>query len=138
MLAEQSLKRSYRVIAQVFMVNRVELHMVNQVFDVVVLDDSHTIRFEQSLNSRYDPVQISHMCQDVVGVNDIRRLTTLKQLASQHLAKEFAQCRNATLFCNTRNIARRLNPKHRNSMLTIVLKQVPIVAGNLYDETPSP
>ena len=71
---KQLVYRSDREIAQVLMVNRVELAVVYQVPDIRELQDGHAFGCQQPGNARHEAVRVGNVRKNVVRVNDISRI----------------------------------------------------------------
>ena len=70
--AEQSVERREAEVAEMLVVDRVEFDVVNQILEVWALDNGNAARLEHLAEAGNDSVQIGHMGQDIVGVDDVR------------------------------------------------------------------
>ena len=70
------------------MIDSVKLTVINQVFDVRHLDHGKAVVFQKQLDAMNEPIQVCHMRQHVVSMDDVGPLTTLPELPGQFLTKE--------------------------------------------------
>src|SRR3984893_5159416 len=116
------------------MIDRVELHMVDEVFNVRDFDYGNTFRFEHNRDPFDEPVEIGDMRQHVVGMDHIRAAVLLGETVCQVLTKEFRDSGDAALARNLSNVARRFNTKNRNTLLVIILQEISVVACKLHNQ----
>src|SRR5258708_3573483 len=132
--AEQRLQRDQREVAQVLVVNGVELELLQHGLDVGDLDYRDSSEFEHCSDARNEAVQIADVSEHVVGMYDVRELAVCAELAGHLLSEEFRDGRDATLACSLGDIRRGLDPEHRNPGLAIELQKISVVAGQLDDK----
>ena len=136
MPSEQPVEGGQREVAEVLVIDRVELDVVDQFLEIRSFNDHDAVRFEQRLKSRDDSVQIGDVGEDVVGVNDICQFALRRELLRQVATEELADRANPFLgLSDARDVAGRFDAEHRDARLLVPLKQIAIVAGDFDDET---
>jgi hypothetical protein len=123
-----------REVAQMLVVNGVELASIDQVFDIRNLDDGDPRIFQDGGHPADHPVQVGHMSEHVVCVEDVGLLPSIAQAVAKLRTEEFTKRWNSGFLRRPRDIARRLDAEHRDSLASIELEQVSIVTGDLDDE----
>ena len=81
--AKQPIERGQREVAQVLVVDRVELAVVEHVLDVRHLDHRHAVRLQQRPDAGDEAVQIGDVGEHVVGVEDVGALPVCRQPLAQ-------------------------------------------------------
>ena len=76
MSAEQAVEGTEREVTQVLVIDRVELHVVDQVFDIGYLDDGDAAILEYETNACHDTVEIVYRHRHIAI-----RVTTVPKLA---------------------------------------------------------
>ena len=89
--AQQVVDRRHREVAQVLVVDGVELAVVDQVAHVGKLDDRHAVGLEQGGDAGHETVGVGHVGQHVVGVDDVGLLALGGQLLGQSMPKNSAR-----------------------------------------------
>src|SRR6266851_544939 len=136
--AEQRLQRDEREVAEVLVVDRVELERLDHRLDVGDLDDRHAVRLQHLGDARDKTVEVAYVGEHVVGVHDIRESAFAMQLVRDLGAKEFCQSVDSALARPLRDVGGRLDPEHRHAGLLVELQQVAVIAGQLDDEAVAP
>jgi hypothetical protein len=82
------------------MINGVEFHAVDQLFDIRDLNNCHARGFQQRSKSCHNAIQISHMSQHIVGLNNVGLTWSVFDLLSQRFIKKlnsvWMPCSSAT------------------------------------------
>ncbi len=78
--AEKVIKGGHGEVAQMLVVYRIELAMVDQILYVRHLNDSHPLVFQQDTNSFHKAVCVSYMSQYIVCVDHIGLASLVCQL----------------------------------------------------------
>ncbi len=113
-------------------VDRVELGLVDQVLDVRHLDHGHARLLEHDPQSLDESVEVGHVGQHVVRVDDVGQLAAVGQFERQPLIEESGERRHAVLAPrHFGHVDRRLDPQHRDASLLVILQQVAVIAGDL-------
>ncbi len=71
MAPEEVVQRGDREVAQVLVVDGVELAVVDEILDVRHLDDCNAVVLEQARDAAHEAVGVGHVGEDVVGVDDV-------------------------------------------------------------------
>ncbi len=135
---EQILQRRDREVAQVLVVDRVELAVIDQIPHVGRFDHGDAGVFEQCGDAGHETVGVGHVCQHVVGVNHVGSLALRGELCGELRAEE-GQQRIDTLGASRRyGTGSRVDAQHRDAPGVVVLQQVAVVAGELDDQALGP
>src|SRR5712691_8053304 len=118
------------------MVDRVELYLVDHIEQVGNFDDCLAVLLEQGTNSAEHPVEVLHMGQHIVGMDDIGAPTFRGQAPRKLAPEKLFDRLDATLLPrDPRDIACRLDSQHGNCVGSIIPEKVAVVARNLDDKT---
>ena len=128
---EQVVESGQREIAEVLVIDGVELAMVEQVLQVGRLDHGDAAGLHQDGDPLDEAVEVRHVGQHVVRMNDVGALSLGREPRGQILAEEFDDGGNAALFGFACDVGRRLDPQYRDGRLGVVLEQVAVIAGDL-------
>ena len=83
MPAQQVIHRGDGEVAEVLVVDGVELAVVDQVAHVGELDHGHAVVLQQGGDAGHEAVGVGHVGQDVVGVDDVAFDARLRQLTQR-------------------------------------------------------
>ena len=136
--AHQGVDRRAREVAEVLVVDRVELAVVDQVADVGVLDRGDAVVREQDRDALHEAVESRHVRHHVVGDDHVGARAGVDEPPRQVGAEELAQGRHAGGLRRVRLLGRRVDAEHRHALLDEVAQQVAVVAGELDDEAVAP
>src|SRR6478752_2609306 len=129
MTPAKRLDRARGIIAEVLMVDRVELQLVDKIVQIRRFDDGNAPGFEQPLDAAGESIGIGNMGEDIVGVDDVGELALRCQPAGKLLVEELHDRRNALgLDRELGDVGRWLDAEHRDTALLVELQQVSIVA----------
>ena len=132
---EKAVERGQREVAEVLVIDRVELDVIDQLLEVRSFDDDDAVRFQNRLETRDDSVQIGDVGENVVGVNDICPFTVSRELLGEITAEEFADRADPFFgLRHARDVASRFDTENGDARLLVPLEQVAIVAGDFDDE----
>src|SRR3954454_7145295 len=135
MRGKDSLSRRKGIIEIVFLVYRVELIALDQVYQVRELNRDHATFREQDLHPRNKIVEVGHVRENIVGRNQIRMQSFGNHLA-RHIGTEILLARRyADLSGCVRYLFRRLDPQAAYSALNEILEQITVAGCQLHDET---
>ena len=68
------LHRAHGIIAEVLVIDRVELQLVDEIAHIWRLDHGDATRLEQALDAEGKSVRVGNMGEDIVGVDDVGEL----------------------------------------------------------------
>ena len=129
--AKEIVQRGDGEVAQVLVVDRVELDALDQLPHVGNLDDNDAIVFEHNAHARDDAVEVRDVREHVVGVYHVGAPALLPELRRQPLPEEGADCGHAAVqLCHGSDVRSRVDAKHRNAMGGVELEQVAVVAAD--------
>ena len=74
-LLKQSSQRSQREVAKMFVIDRIEFDMIQQIFEIRSLDNDDAVRLQHRSKPGDDSVEIGDVRQDVIGVDDVGPLS---------------------------------------------------------------
>ena len=131
---EETRQGCHREVAQMLVVDRVKLAVVDQILNVRDFDDDHTVFLQEDPDTFHEPVEVGDVGQDVVGDDHVRSDAFVAQPRGQLITEEGAQGPNPGLLGNPGRSLRRIDPKDRDAPLHEVLQHIPIVARELHDE----
>src|ERR671918_2271025 len=135
MPTEEDVECGQREVAEVFMVDRVELEVIDEIAKVRHLDLSDAVIREDRRDTLHEPVQVRNVCEHVVRDEDVRALSVSPQGSSKLRAEETAERRNAGVFRSFGRTTRRIDPEHGDPLPDEVAEQISVVARHLQDET---
>ena len=128
MPSKEFVHRGYREVAQVLVINGVELAVLDQVANIRRFDDCHTIILEQNANAFDEAVEIGYVGEHIVSNDHVGALALCAQLLCETLGEERTQGGDADFLCGSRRPLGGINPQHRNTALHEVSQQIPIIA----------
>ncbi len=129
---EQRVKRLQREVAEVLVVDRVELDLVDELPDVRNLDHGDAVRLQEPGDALDEPVEIGNVRENVVCVDDVCTSPLVDETRGQLATEELDDRRDPTLaFGNCGDVRRRLDTQHGDAGLLVVLEKVAVVAGDL-------
>ena len=129
-----ALEGGQREVAQVLVVDRVELAPVEQVLDVRHLDHGNPGRSEHLGHARDEPVEVRHVREHVVGVEHVCPQALSGERAPRGAAEEGRPRRDPVRLCDGRDVRGRLDAQDPDSGLPVCAQEVPVVAGRLDHE----
>ncbi len=131
---EEIPQRGHGEIAQVLVIDRVELAVIDQILDVRRFDYRDSVILQQRRDSFHEAVGVGHVREHVVAVNDVGSLALRDQLRGE-LVTEERQQRIDALGPRGFNGARGgIDAEHRDPAGLVILEQIPIVARKLDDQ----
>jgi hypothetical protein len=137
MACEEADQRREREVAEMLVINGVELDLLHEVYEVRHLDDGDPVGFEKSRDAIHEAVEVRNVGEDVVRVDDIGALTFSDEPEGEIDAEELHQRGNPPLsHCHRGDVLRWLDPEYGNPGAHVVLQEIAVVAGNLDHETP--
>ncbi len=134
MAAEEVIERGERVVAEVLVIDRIELAVVDHLLDVRRLDHRDAVLLEEDADPLHDAVEVRHMGEHIVRVHDVRALPGRRQPRRDRRVEELRDGRDAALLGDLRDVARRLDAEHGDARLPVILEQIAVVAGDLDGE----
>src|SRR5215471_795004 len=134
MTAEKLVQRDYREIAEMLVINGVELAAVDHVPDVRHLESRQSVFLQQRVDSLYEAMGIGHVSEDVVTDDQIGALASRLQLRRQLARKKRGQRGHACCSRSLSLLAGRIDAEHRHSFFHEILEEVAIVARQLDDQ----
>ncbi len=121
-------------IGEVFVIDRIELIVFNQIGEMRKLKGDDPFRLEQQLHPAHKVIEVGNRARTLLPM--IRSAFSIgTHLRGKARAKEFDQCGNSFCPCRFRDICRRFNAEDRDGLRDEVLQKIAIIAGNLDDET---
>ena len=132
---EQRREPVQRVIEQVFMVNRIELTTFDHIQGVGKFADRDPGRLQQACKTGDKIINVVDVSDDVVRNHDICELAFAGQIFGASRPEKIVNCRHANGVGLRYRTVGRIDAEARNPALHKIAKQIPIIAGNLYDET---
>ena len=133
-LLEEPVERGQRVVAEVLVVDRVELDAVEQVLHVRHLDHPVPARAEELGDPGDEAVQVRHVREHVVGVHQVGPDPFGHELAGELTPEERAAGRDPPLLGYGGDVPCGIHAEHAHAGFAVVLEQVPIVARQLDDQ----
>ena len=131
MAPEQLIERRDREVAQVLMVDRVELAVVDQIDQIGHLQDRDAVLFEQGGDALDQAVQVGHVGEHVVGEDHVGAPALGLEPGRELAAEEFDQGRYAGPDRGRRRGLGGIDAQDRDAALDEVAQQVAVVAGDL-------
>jgi hypothetical protein len=120
-----------REIAKVLVVNRVELAVLDEVAHVRAFDDRDSTAVEHRRKTGNDTIQVGHVREDIVRVNDVGAKPLRRELVGELIAEEANDGSNPLLLRDLCDVLCRFDPEDRNAASLVVLQEVTVVAGDL-------
>ena len=130
-VAEDRLGGVEREVAEVLVVDGVELVLVDQPHDVGELHRQHTGRGERDLHAGDEVVEVRHLSEDVVAEEEVGVAALGGQLVRQLDAEEAHHGRHALLLGGRGHVGRRFDAEDRDAGLDEPLEEVAVVARQL-------
>ena len=101
-------------------IDGVELAMINEIFEIRDLNHRHAVAGQEHPQPLYKAVQVRHVGQDIVGVNDVRPHSLVLEILGQGGVKKFAQRLDAPFFPgDSGHVLRRLDTQNRDTPLLV-------------------
>jgi len=122
-----------RVIAEVLVIDIVELVLLQQVQHMVEFERRDAGRLQQLGESGDEVVQVRHVGDDVVGRHQIGRVPFRPQLPRRLPPEEQHLHRDAQLAPGGSDVGRRLDAEHRHALRQEPAQQIAVVRGDLDD-----
>src|SRR5580698_7333827 len=124
MRSENLLCGQERKIAEVLMIDRIELILLHQPHQMRKLDSDDTTRPQQDLHPCDKVVEIGHLGEHVVSEQQIGALALGNQVTRSTRPEEFDEGGHALLNSHWGNICCWLDPEHRDLFLNEILKEI--------------
>ncbi len=128
---EELVQRRHREVAEVLVVDGVELPLVDEVEQVGTLDDRHTVVGEQQVDAVDESVEVLDVREDVVAQKHVSLLPLLFQLARQVRGEEGVHRLDTRFLGHLRGPLGGIDPQHRDPGFDEVPEHVAVVAGGL-------
>ena len=112
-------------------IDRVELPLGHQLIEVRELKCCNSMGLQQQTESSDEIIDVGNVGEDIVGGGQIRRLTTLKELARQFDAEESLNGFDPFESRCVCSACRRLDAEAWDSPLLHILEEIAIVGSNL-------
>lgn len=109
MAFEERGKRRQREVAEVFVVDRVELEAAHQFEYMRNLDHGYPARFEKLRETGHETVKVGHVSEDVVGVDDVSTSALSAELCAELGPEETHEGRDAPAGCQLGDVPRGLD-----------------------------
>ncbi len=132
--ADQSVDRAAREVAEVLVVDRVELGVFDEVADVGVLHRHDAVVGQEDGHALDEAVEIGDVGHHVVGDDHVGGPPFVAELLRQLGAEELGERGHSDLLGGLRLPRRGIDAEHRNPLLDEVAQEVAVVAGHLDDE----
>ena len=126
-----------REVAEVLVVDGVELVLVDQPHDVGELHRQHAARREDDLHAGDEVVEIRHLREHVVAEEQVGRAAVRRELLGQLDSEEAHQGGHALRFGGRGDVGRRLDAERRDAGLDEPLQEIAVVARQLDDQARS-
>ncbi len=130
----EAVDRRARVVAEVLVVDRVELDVIDEVAHVRVLDHDDAVVGEERGDAGHHVVEAGNVGHDVVGDDDVGALALGDELGRELGTEEPGERGNTGRVRGRGLIGRGVDAEHRHAELGEVLQQVTVVARDLDDE----
>src|SRR6185312_3752058 len=131
---EQIAQRGDREVAQVLVIDRVELAVIDEIAHVRCFDDCNTIVLQQRRDAGNEAVRVGDVGQDVVGVNDVRDLALPGEIPRELRSKKGLERVDAALARDRDRAWCGIDAQHGYAALPIELQQITVIAGELDDQ----
>jgi hypothetical protein len=115
----------------VFVVDGVELVLLDELLQVRELDRDDALGPEQRGDARDKAVQIGHLGEDVVADDQVGHGPLARELRSQLGAEELGERGNALVLGHLGHVEGRLDAENGDALLDEPLEQVAVVARDL-------
>ena len=132
---DKSVEGDEREIAQMLVVDRVELDAVDHVAQVRHFNHGDAAVDEQFTDAGDDSVHVGHVRKDVVCVDDIGVTDLMNQVAREPGPEEFRHGPNAARLGERSDGARRLDAEDGYALAHVMLQEIAVVAGDFDHET---
>ena len=119
------------MVAEVLVVDVVELVLLQQVQHVVELERSHALRLEQDGEACHEVVEVGHVGHHVVGGHQVGGMAHVAQLAGAFTAKEHHLHGDAQLAAFLGHVGGGLHAQHGHALGQEPAQQVAVVGGDL-------
>src|SRR5579859_647267 len=117
-----------------FMIDGVELRLLDQPHDVRKLQRDYTTRLQRGFKTRREIIDIGNMSVYVVADNQVRPLALSSETISEPRTKKLAKHANTQLLgCDCRTFGR-FDTKARNTGSDKISEQIPVIGGDLHHE----
>src|SRR6516165_5215101 len=134
MTAEKLVQRRYREIAEMLVIDGVELAAIDHVPDIGHLERRQAVFLQQRVDSLYEAMSISDVSEDVVTDDQIGALAVRLQLRCQLPREKRGQRGHACCSRSLSLFAGRIDAEHRHSFYHEILEEVAIIARQLDDQ----
>jgi hypothetical protein len=118
----------------VFVIDRVELAMVDEVLHVRELQHRDAVVFEEPPDAGHEVVLVGDVREHVVADDDVGLDAVGDEFVGVFEAEEALLRGYANLARRSRGTRRRIDTEDRNTLFHEVAEQVPVVAGDLDDQ----
>lgn len=118
------------------MINRVELHMLDQVTGIGKLQHDPSPGFHQRRKARHEIIGIWNMRKDVVAEDQIRAPALGSNRPRGLQAEEGVARRDAALHGDLRDVACRFDAQTGNARRHKVAQEIPVIARHLHHQAP--
>ena len=132
--AHERVDRGAREVAEVLVIDRVELAVFDEVANVGVLDRDDPVVGDKGPHARDEAVEVGHVGHDVVRDDHVGPEPFRPEPLGQLDAEELAQRRDPLRLRGVGLIGRGVDAEHADPALGEVPEQVAVVAGDLHDE----
>ena len=123
-----------RQVGIVLVIDRVELHLFDQVQQVRELEGQHALGLENVAEAADEGVQVRHMGQDIVGCHQVGLLAARRQRLGGLNAEKSHLGAHALGAGGFGGVAGRLDPQHRHAARKEVFQEIAVVTGDLDDQ----
>src|SRR5271165_4713591 len=120
MSPEKPIERGDRKIAQMLMVDGVELAVFGQSPDIGRLDDADAVRLENKREGLDEAVGVGDVGQNIIRMDDIRPHAFVTQSLRKIAREECAARRHADLLGGRRGPGRGIDPEHGYPSLDVI------------------
>ena len=130
--SEQVIERGDRKVAEVLVIDRVELAVLDQVDHVGHLENRDPAGLlQQNGYPRHQAIEVRHMGEHVIGDDQIGGATLGPEPAGEGAPEEILERRHSGLDGGCGRCRRGIDAEHGNAALDEVLQHVAVVAGDL-------
>src|SRR5579871_86079 len=134
MRGEQLVDHVQREIRKMFVVDRVELLLLDETEQMRELERCRAMWFEQKLKTADKVVQVGHVRKHVVGGHQVGRFPGSAEPARRLGAEKRDFGGNALVMRHLGDVRRRLDAEHADAALLEILQQIAVVTGDLDDQ----
>ena len=131
-MREDALDRDQRQVAEVLVVDGVELHALDQAQQVRELHRDRAARGEQVFHAADEVVDVGHVGQHVVAQQQVGLAVFAGDVGGGGPAHEAHRRRDTLADGHLGDVGGRLDPQHRDAGGDEVLEQVAVVAGDFH------